>query len=115
MNEYGKVIIEDIQINDSKIIYTYYTEGFVPYESGLVFFDENEKEIGFSCSSSENKNKKTGRITTTINLEGYGKDLNLKDYGNDLNLISKIIKVSAYNNTKMRLLYDEAIEINLSN
>lgn len=106
MNEYGKVIIEDIQINDSKIIYTYYTEGFVPYESGLVFFDENEKEIGFSCSSSENKNKKTGRITTTINLEGYG---------NDLNLISKIKKVSAYNNTKMRLLYDEAIEINLSN
>ena len=81
-------------------------EGFVPYESGLVFFDENEKEIGFSCSSSENKNKKTGRITTTINLEGYG---------NDLNLISKIKKVSAYNNTKMRLLYDEAIEINLSN
>ena len=75
MNEYGKVIIEDIQINDSKIIYTYYTEGFVPYESGLVFFDENEKEIGFSCSSSENKNKKTGRITTTINLEGYGNDL----------------------------------------
>ena len=47
MNEYGKVIIEDIQINDSKIIYTYYTEGFVPYESGLVFFDENEKEIIF--------------------------------------------------------------------
>ena len=106
MNEYGKVIIEDIQINDSKIIYTYYTEGFVPYESGLVFFDENETEIGFSCSSSENKNKKTGRITTTINIEGYG---------NDLNLISKIKKVSAYNNTKMRLLYDEAIEINLSN
>ncbi len=106
MNEYGKVIIEDIQINDSKIIYTYYTEGFVPYESGLVFFDENEKEIGFSCSSSENKNKKTGRITTTINLEGYG---------NDLNAISKIKKVSTYNNTKMRLLYDEAIEINLSN
>ena len=31
MNEYGKVIIEDIQINDSKIIYTYYMEGFVPY------------------------------------------------------------------------------------
>ena len=106
INEYGKVIIEDIQINDSKIIYTYYIEGFVPYESGLVFFDENEKEIGFSCSGSENKNKKTGRITTTINLEGYG---------NDLNAISKIKKVSTYNNTKMRLLYDEAIEINLSN
>ena len=52
------------------------------------------------------KIKKLGRITTTINLEGYG---------NDLNLISKIKKVSAYNNTKMRLLYDEAIEINLSN
>ena len=102
INEYGKVIIEDIQINDSKIIYTYYMEGFVPYESGLVFFDENEKEIGFSCSGSENKNKKTGRI----NLEGYG---------NDLNAISKIKKVSTYNNTKMRLLYDEAIEINLSN
>ncbi|WP_312258478.1 hypothetical protein [Romboutsia ilealis] len=52
------------------------------------------------------KIKKTGRITTTINLEGYG---------NDLNAISKIKKVSTYNNTKMRLLYDEAIEINLSN
>ena len=106
MNEYGKVRIEDIQIKGSKITYTYYIEGFVPYGPGLVFFDENEKEIGFSCSISENENKKTGRITTTINLEGYG---------NDLNLISKIKKVSTYNNTKMRLLYDEAIEINLSN
>lgn len=83
MNEYGKVRIEDIQIKGSKITYTYYIEGFVPYGPGLVFFDENEKEIGFSCSISENENKKTGRITTTINLEGYG---------NDLNLISKIKK-----------------------
>lgn len=106
MNEYGKVIIEDIKIRDGKIIYTYYTEGFAPYGPGLAFFDENEKEIGFSYNISENENKKTGRITTTINLEGYG---------NDLNAISKIKKVSTYNNTKMRLLYDEAIEIDLSN
>lgn len=104
MNEYGKVIIDDIQIKDSKIIYTYYTEGFVPYGVGLAFFDENEKEIGFSYSVSDYEDKRTGRITTTINLEGHG---------NDLNEVSKIKKVSAYNNSKMRLIYDEAIEINL--
>lgn len=106
MNEYSKVIIEDIQISDTKIIYTYYTDGFEPYGPGLAFFDENEKQIGFSCNVSDYENKKTGRITTTLNLYGYG---------NDLSEISKIKKVSTYNNTEMRLLYDEAIDINLSN
>lgn len=65
-----------------------------------------KKKLDLVVAVVKIKIKKTGRITTTINLEGYG---------NDLNLISKIKKVSAYNNTKMRLLYDEAIEINLSN
>jgi hypothetical protein len=65
-----------------------------------------KKKLDLVVAVVKIKIKKTGRITTTINLEGYG---------NDLNAISKIKKVSTYNNTKMRLLYDEAIEINLSN
>ena len=106
MNEYGKVIIEDIQISDTKIKYTYSTNGFVPYGPGLAFFDENEKQIGFSCHVSDYKNEKTGRITTTLNIH---------EYGNDLSEIPKIKRVSTYNNTEMRLLYDEAIELDLNN
>lgn len=104
MNEYSKVIIEDIQIKENEITYTYYVDGFENSYIGLNFFDEKGKEISFSCRASDYKNKDNGRITTTLNLEGYG---------NDLSEIAKIKKVSTYNNTELRLLYDEAIEIDL--
>lgn len=103
-NEYGKIIIEDIQTSDTKITYTYSSNGFVPYDVVLSFFDENEKEVGFSCNVIDYKHKDTNKTTITLKLDG-----------NDLDKISKIKKISVYNDTKMRLLYDEAIEIDLSN
>ena len=105
MNEYSKVTIEDIQIEESKITYTYYIDGFQQVYPGLVFFDENNKEINFSMTISDSKDKDSGKITTTLNLEGYG---------NDLSQVSKIKRVSTYDNSQMRLLYDEAIDIDLN-
>ncbi|MGL5316685.1 MAG: hypothetical protein ACRC92_25740, partial [Peptostreptococcaceae bacterium] len=104
-SEYGKLIVEDIQITDKQIKYTYYKEGVVPNYPNLWFYDENGKEIQVSSSIKESLDRHTGRYTTIKNLEGHG---------NDISEIRKIKKVSTFTQNDMKLLYDQQIKIDLT-
>lgn len=103
-SEYGKLVIEDIKITDKEIRYTYYKDGVVPHYPNLWFYDEYGKEIQLSSSAKESLNRYTGRYTTILNLEGHD---------NDISNIRKISKVSTYTDSDMKLLYDQAIKIDL--
>lgn len=103
-SEYGKLVVEDIQITDKQIKYTYYKDGVVPYYPNLWFYDENGNEIQVSSSVKESLDRHTGRYTTIKNLEGYK---------NDTSKIRNIKKVSTYSNSDMKLLYNQQIKIDL--
>lgn len=103
-SEYGKLVIEDIQITDKEIRYTYHKDGVVPGYATLWFFDEAGNEINKSCSIKESLDRESGRYTTILNLEGH--DNNISD-------IRKIKKISTFMNSNMKLLYNQQIKIDL--
>lgn len=105
MSEYGKLVIEDIEITDKQIKYTYYKDGVVPHYPNLWFYDEKGNEIEFSSSIKESLDRHTGRYTTIRNLEGME---------NDIEKIRSIKKVSTFSNSDMKLLYDQQIKIDLT-
>ncbi|MGL4797258.1 MAG: DUF4179 domain-containing protein [Paraclostridium sp.] len=104
MSEYGNLVIEDIKITDKEIRYTYYKDGVVPHYPNLWFYDEHGNEIQVSSSVKESLNRNTGRYTTILNLG---------DHDNNISKIKKISKVSTYTDSDMKLIYDQAIKIDL--
>ena len=105
MSEYGNLIIEDISITDNQIKYTYYKDGVVPHYPTLWFYDEKGNEIEFDYSVKESLDRHTGRYTTILTFE---------DVTNDSENIKNIKKVSTFNKSNMKLLYDEQIKIDLA-
>ena len=105
-SKYGKLVVEDIKVTDKEIRYTYYKDGVVPYYTNLWFYDEEGNEIQVSSSVKESLDRHTGRYTTIRKLEGYD---------NDISSIRKISKVSIFNDSSMKLLYDQQIKIDLKN
>lgn len=103
-SEHGKLIVEDIQITDKEIRYTYYKDGVEPRYAQLWFFDKDGKELNISSTIKESIDRRTGRYTTILDLEG--RDNNLDD-------IRNISKVSTFTQNSMRLLYDKQIKIDL--
>lgn len=101
MSDYGKLIIEDIQITDKEVKYTYYKDGVVPGYPTLWFYDEDGNELNLSRSVKESLDRHTGRYTTIYSL--------LKDSDDT----SRIKKVSTVNDNDMKLLYDQQIKIDL--
>ncbi len=104
MNEYGKIVIENIEITDKQIKYTYYKDGVVMGDPSLWFLDEEGKEIQFSYAIDRAVNRHTGRHTITLSLEGH----NVKP-----SEIAKIKKITTYNNN-IKLRYDESVKIELN-
>lgn len=105
-SEYGNVVLEDIQITDKEIKYTYSKEGVSSFtQGGFLLFDENKNEIlidgGFSKIAID---RKTGKYTETINFEGYNVDKSL---------LKKVKNISTYTNNSTKLMYDQQMKIDL--
>ncbi|GAA0866009.1 DUF4179 domain-containing protein [Paraclostridium tenue] len=103
-SKYGKVVIEDIQITDKEIRYTYYKDGVVRGYPHLYFFDENDKEIQFDIHLKESLDRHTGRYTTIFDIGNSKKNTSK---------IKDIKKVSTYTDNSMNLLYDQQMKFDL--
>lgn len=104
VSEYGKLVVDDVQITDKEIKYTYYKDGVVPYYPGFWFYDENGNEISVNATIKESLDRSTGRYTSILSLEGHK---------NDISQIRKIKQISTFSQDDMKLLYDQQIKIDL--
>lgn len=104
-SEVGKIKIDSFNTTGDKVEFTYYKEGLVDNEICLKYFDKNGNEVYFSGLKDTYVDKKTGKYTQTINLNGYKHD------EKKIKSISKI-SVSYLNDEK--LLKDKAIKIELN-
>lgn len=103
-SKYGKVVIEDIQITDKEIRYTYYKDGVVRGYPHLYFFDENDKEIQFDIHLKESLDRHTCRYTTIFDIGNSKKNTSK---------IKDIKKVSTYTDNSMNLLYNQQMKFDL--
>lgn len=104
-SEVGKIKIDSFKATGDKVEFTYYKEGLVDKEICLKYFDKDGNEVDFSGLKDTYVDKKTGKYTQTINLNGYKHD------EKKIKSISKI-SVSYLNDEK--LLKDKAIKIELN-
>lgn len=104
-SEVGKIKIDSFKATGDKVEFTYYKEGLVDNEICLKYFDKDGNEVDFSGLKDTYVDKKTGKYTQTINLNGYKHD------EKKIKSISKI-SVSYLNDEK--LLKDKAIKIELN-
>ncbi|MBC6004890.1 DUF4179 domain-containing protein [Paeniclostridium sp. NSJ-45] len=104
-SEVGKIKIDSFKVTGDKIEYTYYKEGLVDHEIYLEYFDKNGNKVDFCGLKDTYVNRKTGKYTETIDLNGY------KHNEEKIKSISKI-SVSYVNNVE--LLKDKAIKIELN-
>lgn len=100
-SEYGNLILESLKISDKEIRYTYYKDGVVPYYPNFWFFDEYGNELDLSSRVEESLDRHTGRYAVIRHLEGNSDD------------VSKIKKVSAFTDNRLKLRYDQKIKIDL--
>lgn len=104
-SEVGKIKIDSFKVTGDKIEYTYYKEGLVDHEIYLEYFDKNGNKVDFCGLKDTYVNRKTGKYTETIDLNGY------KHNEEKIKSISKI-SVSYVNDVE--LLKDKAIKIELN-
>lgn len=104
-SEVGKIKIDGFKATGDKVEFTYYKEGLVDNEICLKYFDKDGNEVDFCGLKDTYVDKKTGKYTQTINLNGYKHD------EKKIKSISKI-SVSYLNDEK--LLKDKAIKIELN-
>ncbi|MGL6105088.1 MAG: hypothetical protein ACRC03_03075 [Romboutsia sp.] len=69
-----------------------------------IYIPEDGKEISVSSNVKESLDRRTGRYTTILNLEGHK---------NDISKIRKIKQISILSKGDMKLLYDQQIKIDL--
>ena len=103
-SKYGKVIIEDINIKEDEISYTYYKDGVVPWTTDLKFFDENGENLWIGGLREVSVDRDNGKYT------GYYKLSSKKDKEK----VSKIKTVSMYSNDNLKLLYNQQIKFDLN-
>lgn len=104
-SEVGKIKIDSFKVTGDKIEFTYYKEGLVDHEIYLEYFDKDGNEVDFGGLQDTYVDRKTGKYTETVNLNGY------KHNEEKIKSISKI-SVSYLNDEK--LLKDKAIKIELN-
>lgn len=104
-SEVGKIKIDSFKVTGDKIEFTYYKEGLVDNEICLKYFDKDGNKVDFCGLKDTYVDKKNGKYTQTINLNGYKHD------EKKIKSISKI-SVSYLNDEK--LLKDKAIKIELN-
>lgn len=104
VNEYSKIIVDKFEITEDKIMYSYKSEGIIPYKGDLILCDENGEMIfldeSFSKISVDRDNK---RFDIIIDLESNG----------DKEKAKKIKKVNLYSDSSLKLLYEDQIKFDL--
>ena len=104
VKEYSKIIVDKFEITEDKIMYSYKSEGIIPYKGDLILCDENGEMIfldeSFSKISVDRDNK---RFDIIIDLESNG----------DKEKAKKIKKVNLYSDSSLKLLYEDQIKFDL--
>ncbi|GAA0865726.1 DUF4179 domain-containing protein [Paraclostridium tenue] len=104
-SEVGKIKIDSFKITGDKVEFTYYKEGLVDNEICLDYFDKDGNEVEFCGLKDTYVDRKTGKYTETINLNGYK---------HDEKKIKSISKISVSYVNDVELLKDKAIKIELN-
>lgn len=104
-SEVGKIKIDSFKITGDKVEFTYYKEGLVDNEIYLEYFDKNGNKVDFSGLKDTYFDRKTGKYTETIDLNGYK---------HDEEKIKSISKISVSYVNDVELLKDKAIKIELN-
>ncbi|CEN30873.1 hypothetical protein DUF4179 [[Clostridium] sordellii] len=104
-SEVGKIKIDSFKVTGDKIEFTYYKEGLVDNEICLKYFDKDGNEVDFGGLKDTYVDKKNGKYTQTINLNGYK---------HDEKKIKSISKISVSYLNDVKLLKDKAIKIELN-
>ncbi|CEP43120.1 hypothetical protein DUF4179 [[Clostridium] sordellii] len=104
-SEVGKIKIDSFKATGDKVEFTYYKEGLVDNEICLKYFDKDGNEVDFCGLKDTYVDKKTGKYTQTINLNGYK---------HDEKKIKSINKISVSYLNDEKLLKDKAIKIELN-
>lgn len=101
VNDYGSVVVENVNITDKKINIIFYKDGVVPGNTEFFFFDKDGKRIeiggGFLDYSID---RHTGRYIAKIDLP------------KNFNDASKIKKISTYE-LPIKLDYNQEIKVDL--
>lgn len=107
VNNYGKVILEDVKITEKEIKYRYYKDGVVPGNIHFSFFDKDKKEIIINGGVTRTAiDRKTGRYTAIWKFKGYENET-------DISKFKDIKYVSVYEDANLNLLYDQQMKIDL--
>lgn len=104
-SEVGNIKINSFKVTGDKIEFTYYKEGLVNNEICLDYFDKDGNEVEFSGLKDTYFDRKTGKYTEIINLNGYK---------HNEEKIKSISKISVYYVNDVKLLKDKAIKIELN-
>ena len=104
-SEVGKIKIDSFKVTGDKIEFTYYKEGLVDNEICLKYFDKDGNEVDFCGLKDTYVDKKNGKYTDTIDLNGYK---------HDEKKIKSISKISVSYLNDVKLLKDKAIKIELN-
>lgn len=104
-SEVGKIKIDSFKVTGDKIEFTYYKEGLVDNEICLDYFDKDGNEVEFCGLKDTYFDRKTGKYTETVNLNGYK---------HNEEKIKSISKISVYYVNDVKLLKNKAIKIELN-
>ena len=106
-SNYGKVILEDVQIKEKEIRYTYYKDGVVPGNIHFSFFDKDKNEIIINGGVTRTAiDRNTGRYTAIWKFEGYEDETNISKF-------KEIKYASIYKDNSFKLLYNQEMKIDL--
>ncbi|MEG1410491.1 MAG: DUF4179 domain-containing protein [Terrisporobacter sp.] len=104
VSKYSKVTIDNFEINEDKIKYSYKTEGVFPDNLDLVLCDENGKIIVFD----------SGFVKEAVDRDNNKVDVIMEfDSEKDKEAVKKIKNITLYSNNGLQLMYDKQLKINL--
>ncbi|MBU3105099.1 DUF4179 domain-containing protein [Clostridium gasigenes] len=102
VSENGKLIIQDMQLENNELKVNYKKEGVVVSDAMFYFYDENGKDIDFGQGYADSKvDRQNGIYTETLKFTNENID------------ISKIKKIGVYEKDDYKLLKNQAIKIDL--
>ncbi len=104
-SEVGKIKIDSFKVTGDKVEFTYYKEGLVDNEICLDYFDKDGNEVEFCGLKDTYFDRKTGKYTETVNLNGYK---------HNEEKIKSISKIAVYYVNDVKLLKDKVIKIELN-
>lgn len=106
---YGNVVLEDVQIADKEIRYTYYKDGVVPFTPHISFFDENKNEIIINGGLTKTAiDRKTGKYTAIWSFEDSEGSKRA-----DISKLKDIRYISSTADNTIKLLYNQSMKIDL--